>query len=118
MNAGTKAAVDQTPLPFCPRSLGAARFGAFCEKFVKVPKGTGARTPLRLRDWQQDLVGSVLDADPQPRFGNRSRWRWRCAPPLGPSRGLQCVLVGGLYTVWSHVRHVHVVCPPPWPRQA
>ncbi|GAA4294675.1 hypothetical protein GCM10023161_44390 [Mycobacterium paraffinicum] len=32
-----------------------------------MPKGTGARTPMRLRDWQQDLVGSVLDADPQPR---------------------------------------------------
>jgi hypothetical protein len=40
MTAGPKAAVDQTPLPFCPRSLGAARFGAFCEKFVQVPKGT------------------------------------------------------------------------------
>jgi hypothetical protein len=22
------------------------------------------------------------------------------------------------YTVASHARHVHVVCPPPWPRQA
>jgi hypothetical protein len=68
MKAGPKAAVDQTPLPFCPRSLGAARFAKFSEKFVKVPKGTGARTPLRLRDWQRELVGSVLDADPQPAF--------------------------------------------------
>ena len=29
------------PLPFCPRSLGAARFGAFCEKFVKGAEGHG-----------------------------------------------------------------------------
>ncbi|WP_218220239.1 terminase large subunit domain-containing protein [Nesterenkonia sp. Act20] len=31
-----------------------------------VPKGHGAGSPLRLRDWQLDLVGSVLDADPMP----------------------------------------------------
>ncbi|OBA66225.1 terminase [Mycolicibacterium elephantis] len=67
MKAGPKAAVDDSPLPFRPRSSGSARFGKFCEKFVKVPKGTGALTPLRLRDWQRDLVGSVLDTDPQPR---------------------------------------------------
>ena len=36
----------------------------------------------------------------------------------GPSRHVQCVLSGGPYTVWSQVRHVQVVCPPPWPRQA
>ncbi|CAN5754340.1 hypothetical protein BH09ACT7_BH09ACT7_32430 [soil metagenome] len=67
MKAGPKAAVDPSPLPWQPRSVGSARFAKFCERFVKVPKGTGALTPLRLRDWQRDLVGSVLDADPQPR---------------------------------------------------
>ncbi|MDN4518147.1 terminase large subunit [Mycolicibacterium austroafricanum] len=67
MKAGPKAAVDDSPLPWRPRSTGSARFAKFCERFVKVPKGTGALTPLRLRDWQRDLVGSVLDADPQPR---------------------------------------------------
>ena len=72
MKAVPEAAVDPTVLPFRPRSLGAARFAKFCERHVKVPKGTGARTLLRLRDWQRDLVGSVLDADPQPRFGYRS----------------------------------------------
>jgi len=36
----------------------------------------------------------------------------------GLSRHVQCVLSGGPYTVSSHVRHVHVVCPPPCPRQA
>jgi len=44
---------------------GPARFAAFCERFIKVPKGTGALTALRLRDWQRGLVGSVLDAEVQ-----------------------------------------------------
>ena len=35
----------------------------------------------------------------------------------GPSSVLQCVFIGGPCTVASHVRHVQVVCPPPWPRQ-
>lgn len=67
MKAGPKAAVDDSSLPWRPRSTGSVRFAKFCERFVKVPKGSGALTPLRLRDWQRDLVGSVLDADPQPR---------------------------------------------------
>ncbi|SBS77833.1 Terminase [uncultured Mycobacterium sp.] len=67
MKAGPKAAVDPSLLPWRPRSTGSARFAKFCETYVKVPKGTGALTPLRLRDWQRGLVGSVLDVDPQPR---------------------------------------------------
>jgi len=31
----------------------------------------------------------------------------------GPSRVWQWVLMGGPYTVCSHVRHIQVVCPPP-----
>lgn len=67
MKAGPKAKVDETPLPFRPRSTGSKRFASFAEKFVKVPKGTNARKPLRLRDWQLDLIGSVEDAEPTPR---------------------------------------------------
>ena len=40
MKVGPKAAVEPSSLPFRPRSAGSARFGAFCEKFVQVPKGT------------------------------------------------------------------------------
>jgi len=36
----------------------------------------------------------------------------------GPSNVVQWLLSGGPYTVWSHLRHVQVMCPPPWPRQA
>ncbi|ALG84691.1 terminase large subunit domain-containing protein [Gordonia phthalatica] len=67
MKAGPKAAVDPTPLPFRPRKTGAARLAAFCQKFIKTPKGTGALKPMKLRPWQIDLVGSVLDAEVQPR---------------------------------------------------
>lgn len=67
MKAGPKAKVDETPLPFRPRSTGSKRFASFAEKFVKVPKGTNAKKPLRLRDWQLDLIGSVEDAEVTPR---------------------------------------------------
>lgn len=67
MKAGPKAKVDESPLPFRSRKSGSARFAAFCEQFVKIPKGTGALKPLKLRPWQMDLVGSVEDAEPQPR---------------------------------------------------
>lgn len=67
MKAGPKAKVDESALPFRSRKRGSARFAAFAEQFVKVPKGTGARKPLKLRPWQVDLIGSVEDADPMPR---------------------------------------------------
>ena len=67
MKAGPKAKVDGSPLPFRPRSSGSKRFASFAEKFVKVPKGTNANKPLRLRDWQLDLIGSVEDAEVTPR---------------------------------------------------
>lgn len=67
MKAGPKAAVDPTPLPWAPRVTGSARFAKFCERFVKVPKGTNALKALRLRDWQRELIGSVEDATPTPR---------------------------------------------------
>ena len=73
MKAGPKAAVDDSVLLFRPRPTGSARFAKFGEKFVKVPKGTGARSPLLLRPWQVELVGSVLDAETQPRTAG-----WSC----------------------------------------
>ena len=94
MKAGPKAAVDQTPLPFCPRSSGTARFAAFCEKFVRVPKGTGALSPLRLRPWQLDLVGSVLDADPRPRTAGWMMPRGQGKSTLVAALGLYDLMLG------------------------
>ena len=51
-----------------------------------------------------------------------STWRrfaaWKDAPSLARRAPLQCVLSGGPYTVWSRVRHVQAVWPPPGPRHA
>jgi hypothetical protein len=43
LKAGPKQSVDGGPLPWRPRVKGAARFGAFCTRFIRVPKGTGGR---------------------------------------------------------------------------
>jgi hypothetical protein len=89
MKAGPKAAVDQTPLPFCPRSVGCCPVRCVLREVRVGAEGHGCtHTPLRLRDWQRDLVGSVLDADPQPRLVTDlggvgdAHYRWpveRCA---------------------------------------
>lgn len=95
MRAGPKAAVDPSPLPWRPRSTGSARFASFCRKFVKVPKGTGARTPLKLRTWQRDLVGSVLDSDPQPRTAGWMLPRGQGKSSLMGAWGLYELFTGG-----------------------
>lgn len=95
MKAGPKAAVDDSVLPWRPRSTGADRFAKFCEKFVRVPKGTGAKSPLRLRDWQRDLVGSVLDADPRPRTAGWMLPRGQGKSSLVAAWGLYELFEGG-----------------------
>lgn len=63
MKAGPKSAADPSALPWRPRAQGAARFGAFCKRFVVTPKGAGAKKPMVLRDWQRELVASMVDGD-------------------------------------------------------
>ncbi|HEY0888673.1 MAG TPA: terminase large subunit [Nocardioides sp.] len=94
MKAGPKAAVDATPLPFRPRATGAARFGKFCERFIVTPKGTGARSPMRLRPWQLELVGSVLDADPRPRTAGWMMPRGQGKSTLVAALGLYDLMLG------------------------
>lgn len=63
MRAGPKAAVDETPLPFRPRSeVESQRFLSFADKFLRVPKGTGSRGKLNLRPWQVEIAEDVLDS--------------------------------------------------------
>ncbi len=95
MKAGPKAAVDGSPLPFRPRSsVGSERFGKFCEKFILTPKGTGARSPMRLRPWQLDLVGSVLDAEPRPRLAGWMMPRGQGKSTLVAALGLFDLMLG------------------------
>ena len=96
MKAGPKARVDESALPFRPRVTGAARFGKFCEKFIRVPKGKGAGSPLRLRQWQLDLVGSVLDSDPWPTTAGWMLPRGQGKSSLVAALGLYDLLEGEL----------------------
>jgi phage terminase large subunit-like protein len=95
MKAGPKGSVDPSLLPWRPRETGSARFIAFCRKFIRVPKGTGALSPLTLRDWQQDLVGSVLDADPTPRIAGWCMPRGQGKSTLVAALGLYELMCGG-----------------------
>jgi phage terminase large subunit-like protein len=95
MRAGPKAAVDDSPLPFRARSSGSKRFAAFCQKFIRVPKGKGALSPLRLRNWQVDLVGSVLDGVPQPRTAGWMLPRGQGKSSLVAAWGLYELFCGG-----------------------
>lgn len=61
-----RSKLDPSALPFRSRLTGAKRFAAWCKKYLIVPKGRGVGKPLILRDWQVDLVGSVLDSEPRP----------------------------------------------------
>lgn len=61
-NKGRLANADR-PLPFRPTSeVESERFAKFCEKFVRVPKGTGAKGVFRPRPWQLDIASDVLDS--------------------------------------------------------
>ncbi|POX82190.1 terminase [Mycobacterium kansasii] len=95
MKAGPKASVDPRPLPWRPRSVGSARFARFCQRYIVVPKGTGARSPLKLRGWQQGLVGSVLDSDPQPRTAGWMLPRGQGKSSLMAAWGLYELFTGG-----------------------
>lgn len=95
MKAGPKTAVDESPLPFRTRCTGSAAFSSFCSKFVRVPKGTGARKPLRLREWQRELAGSMLDADPQPRIAGWCLPRGQGKSTLLAALGLYELATGG-----------------------
>jgi phage terminase large subunit-like protein len=67
VRAGPKGTVTAPPLNLrrLPRR-GDARAAAFIERYVTVPKGTGARRRLRIRPWQREVIRGVL-GDPRPR---------------------------------------------------
>lgn len=95
MRAGPKRAVDPTLPPFRSAKSGAERFAAWCAKYIRVPKGTGARKPLRLRPWQVDLVGSVLDAPVQPRTAGWMLPRGQGKSSLMAAWGVYELFTGG-----------------------
>lgn len=66
MAAGPKRAADPTPLPFVSDLVGVERFAAWCAEFLITPKGHGVGEPMRLRDWQVEMLRPVLDPSPRP----------------------------------------------------
>ncbi|CAN5552928.1 hypothetical protein BH11ACT7_BH11ACT7_31280 [soil metagenome] len=75
--------------------MGSARFARFCERYIKVTSGEGARSPMRLRRWQRELVGSVLDADPQPRTAGWMLPRGQGKSSLMAAWGVYELMLGG-----------------------
>jgi len=69
MKAGPKGQVTAPPLDLrrLPKR-GGSRAIAFVERYVRTPKGTGARHRMRLRPWQRAIVHGLLD-EPRPRQG-------------------------------------------------
>jgi phage terminase large subunit-like protein len=60
----TAGALDLSRLP----KKGGSRAVAFLAKFILIPKGTGALRPIRLGQWQKDIVHGLFD-EPRPRQG-------------------------------------------------
>lgn len=61
MKRGPKGQAVLEPLAWNPRSEGVDRFRIFCERFLVVPKGVGAKSPFRLRPWQVEAVRPLFE---------------------------------------------------------
>lgn len=61
MKAGPKAAASLEPLKWSTRSKGVDHFRNFCRRYLKVPRGVGARKSLRPRDWQLDMCRPLFE---------------------------------------------------------
>jgi phage terminase large subunit-like protein len=94
--AGPKGEVLVPPLDLrrLPAS-GGARVVAFCERFLTVPKGTGAKRRLKLRAWQRDIVSGLFD-DPRPRHGLVAIPRGNGKSTLAAALGLYGLLADGV----------------------
>src|SRR5215213_11565040 len=68
MKAGPKSAVDDSPLPLRGSRRRELAVSRFATDYVRVPRGHGARKPLRLRRWQRSLIAATWDARPRPRL--------------------------------------------------
>jgi len=87
----TAAPLDLSALP----SAGGERVIAFCERYLHTPKGTGARKPLRLREWQKDIILDLFD-DPRPRQALVSMPRGNGKSTLAAAIGLYGLFADGV----------------------
>jgi phage terminase large subunit-like protein len=89
---------------------GGSRAIAFVERYVTVPKGTGARRRLRLRPWQREIVRGVLD-EPRPRQGLVSI-------AAGNGKSTLCGALGLYGLLADRVEGAQVICVASDERQA
>ena len=89
LKAGPKAAVTADPLDvsMLPEKLDYRRIEAFAREYLRVPKGTGALEPFRLRPWQRSIVKSLY-----PPTGRRPRQGLVSMPRGNGKSGLAAVL--------------------------
>ena len=95
MKMGPKAATAAEPLDLSmlPEKRDYRRVDAFAREFLKVPKGTGAGEPFKLRGWQKnEIVKAML-----PPTGKRPRQGLVSMPRGNGKSGLAAVL--GLYAL-------------------
>ncbi len=95
MKGGPKKAVTAPPLDLSALpGPGWERVDAFAREYLRVPKGTDAREPFRLRDWQLDLVRDLY-----PTAGTRPRQGLLSMPRGNGKTGLAAVL--GAYGLFA-----------------
>jgi phage terminase large subunit-like protein len=68
VKAGPKSAVDDSPLPLRGSRRRELAVSRFATDYIRVPRGHGARKPLRLRPWQRSLIAATWDSQPRPRL--------------------------------------------------
>lgn len=92
--AGPKAAVAAAPLDLSmlPAKRDYRRVAAFALEFLKVPKGTGAGDPFKLRPFQRDIAKAMF-----PPTGKRPRQGLVSMPRGNGKSGLAAVF--GLYAL-------------------
>jgi phage terminase large subunit-like protein len=74
---------------------GGDRCIRFIERYITVPKGTGARKRIKLRPWQRDIICGVLD-EPRPRQGLVSIPAGNGKSTLAAAIGLYGLLADGV----------------------
>jgi phage terminase large subunit-like protein len=111
MRAGPKGTVTAAPLDLrrLPKR-GGSRAIAFVERYVTVPKGTGARHRLKLRPWQREIVHGVLDV-PRPRQALVSI-------PAGNGKSTLAAALGLYGLLADRVEGAQVICVASDERQA
>lgn len=95
LRAGPKAAItaDDLDTSMLPVKRDYRRIAAFAEEFLKVPKGTAALEPFKLRKWQRDICKNMY-----PSTGKRPRQGLISMPRGNGKSGLAAVLaLYGLY---------------------